>query len=100
MLFSAWQAVTHAPQPVHLSRSAAIPQFGIRSSRQLPMTNSQLPTTPHSQIPTPNKFQLRIGSWEWLGVGRWELEVESKSSPVLHLFARPTREEHQPSVGF
>src|SRR5678815_5366754 len=29
MLFSAWQAVTHAPHPVQRSRSTAIPQFGI-----------------------------------------------------------------------
>src|SRR6476660_7353344 len=27
MLFSAWQAVTHAPHPVHLSRSTAIPHL-------------------------------------------------------------------------
>src|SRR5215475_16066615 len=27
MLFSAWQAVTHAPHPVHVSRSTAIPHF-------------------------------------------------------------------------
>src|SRR5688572_32705506 len=98
MLFSAWQAVTHAPQPVHLSRSAAMPHFGIRSSRQLPTTNSQLPTTPNSQPPTPNNFQLEIGSWKWLGVGRWELGIESKSSPVVHLFTGAAREEHQPSI--
>jgi hypothetical protein len=30
MLFSAWHEVTHAPQPVHLSRSAAIPHFGMK----------------------------------------------------------------------
>src|SRR5262245_51958864 len=48
---------------------------------QLPTSNAQLPTTPKSQIPTPNWdieccWRLGVGSWEWLGFGRWELGID------------------------
>jgi hypothetical protein len=52
---------------------------------QFPTPNCALPTTPNSQLPTPNNYQLNfqfdvlwalgVGSWEWLGVGNWELGV-------------------------
>lgn len=30
----------------------------------------------NSQSPTPNNFQLGVGNWESLGVGRWALGVD------------------------
>src|SRR5688572_15820774 len=42
---------------------------------QFPTPKTQLPTTP--KFPTSNSpnSQLGIGSWEWLGVGRWALGI-------------------------
>src|SRR5262245_42600205 len=78
MLFSAWQAVTHAPQPVHLSKSAAIPHLGIMNS-QRPTTNSQPLPIPNPQLPIT--LNLGVGSWEWLVVGSWELGVRQSHLP-------------------
>jgi hypothetical protein len=43
--------------------------------RQFPTTNSQLPTTPNSQFPIESCWELRVGSWEWLG--SWRLGIGS-----------------------
>src|SRR4030095_516931 len=49
-----------------------------------PTTKSQRPS--HFQVPTPNNFQLGIGRWEWLVVGRWVLGVDT-----VHLLRRCDR---------
>src|SRR5262245_56213474 len=78
MLFSAWHAVTHAPQPVHLSRSAAIHHLGISLNSQLPKTNSQPLPISNSQVPTTSNWELGVGSG-------WELVVGSRELHHSHL---------------
>src|SRR5262245_66155190 len=45
--------------------------------------NSQLPAPNYQPLPTPTPklgSELGIGIWEWLGVGSWELGIESQPS--------------------
>ena len=54
------------------SKSAKHPY---RPSRT-PNAQRQRPTTPNSQFPMNS--QLGVGSWEWLGVGRWALGIDER----------------------
>src|SRR5262245_1001258 len=65
-------------------------------SGQLPTADSQFPTTTNSQPPIPkldpeNRWKLRIGNWEWLGLGRWELGIDALMWRFAAILRRPAK---------
>src|SRR5687767_15916101 len=49
-----------------------------RGNSQLPRTNSQPLPNPNSQFANWSFWELAVWSWEWLGVGFWELGVTAE----------------------